>query len=189
MNNPKENLRRKMRLLRGRLSPEDKLPLDEQIAQRLWNWPEFQKAQVIYLYASLKQEVDTWGILEQLWIKKIPVALPRVEGKLLQFFFVDNRGALETGTYGILEPAKTCLPAQIPDAMVIIPGLVFSVSGDRIGYGGGYYDRYLAQYPKHPCVALAYPFQIKNSIATEKTDRRIQWIVTSDRIIECPQGA
>lgn len=189
MNNPKEHIREEMRRLRSALSPEEKNRLDQQITQQLWDWPPFQEAAVVYLYASLAQEVDTWGLLGQLWKKKVRVALPRVEKKRLRFYFVDNKDALESGFYGIQEPAKGCPLARDAKAVLVTPGLAFSVSGDRVGYGGGYYDRFFEQEPGHLCVALAYPFQVKADITAEKTDHRMQWIITSDKIIECPQGA
>jgi 5-formyltetrahydrofolate cyclo-ligase len=66
-----------------------------------------------------------------------------------------------------------------------MPGLAFTREGDRMGYGGGFYDRFLCAEPEHTAIALAYPFQLLKTIPVESNDRRIQGIVLPDRIIRC----
>jgi 5-formyltetrahydrofolate cyclo-ligase len=66
-----------------------------------------------------------------------------------------------------------------------MPGLAFTKAGDRMGYGGGFYDRFLSKEPEHTAIALAYPFQLLETMPVESTDRRIQGIVLPDRIIYC----
>jgi 5-formyltetrahydrofolate cyclo-ligase len=68
---------------------------------------------------------------------------------------------------------------------MLMPGLAFTQAGDRMGYGGGFYDRFLEKEPEHQTVVLAYPFQLLKTIPVESNDRRIQGIVLPDRIIRC----
>lgn len=185
MNSHKKKIREEIRRLRSELSLRDKEQMDGQIRDRMLKWLKFQKAETVYLYASLAGEVDTWGLMEQLWKKGVSTALPRVEGKELVFCFVDKKELLEKGAYGIWEPKKVCQMAEERKTVVITPGLAFSLTGERIGYGGGYYDRFFEREPEHVRVALAYPFQVKECVVSGHKDQRVHWIVTPEKVAEC----
>ncbi|MCI8661270.1 MAG: 5-formyltetrahydrofolate cyclo-ligase [Lachnospiraceae bacterium] len=176
----KEKLRNEIRLQRRQLSFEEKSRMDAVILQKLLCLRELVEAKAVYLYASVKGEVDTWSLMEELWKRSIVIALPRVEGKCITFYIVDNKKQLKSGSMGILEPDLPCQKADFLYAPVITPGLVFSPDGNRIGYGGGYYDRFFSKEPEHLRIGIAYPFQIKKDIKTDEQDQKIHWIITSD---------
>ena len=185
MSSPKENVRKEIRQMRKDLLPEEKEQMDQQIRERFLNLPQLEQVKSIYLYASIGREVDTWGLLEALWKKGIRTALPRAEGKELCFCFVDNCQRLQAGTMKIWEPKKGCALADDPHSWVITPGLAFSVDGRRIGYGGGYYDRFFLRETGHMRIALAYPFQVRKDIPVEPWDQRVHAIVTPEEIKNC----
>ncbi len=183
----KQEIREKVKWLRKNLSSEEKNKMDEQILKTLLDLPEILNAKLVYAYASLKGEVDTWGLMKALWKKQIPVALPRVQGKSLAFYIVDKPEQLICGSFGIMEPGKGCRPAGKADAdcPILVPGLAFSRQGERVGYGGGYYDCFLKQESEHLSIGLGYPFQIWENINIEKHDQKLCWIVTSQEWIVC----
>lgn len=185
MFSPKKQIRDEMRSMRKKLNPEDKRKMDDQIKRRVLLLLEKMGADTVYLYASMGQEADTWGIMEELWTKKILIALPRIEKNEIDFYYVDKKENLGPGSMNIYEPIKSCEPAEKTAAPVIVPGLAFSSQGGRIGYGGGYYDRFLIGEPEHMRIALSYDFQIKEDMELETHDQKVDCIVTPDRTIMC----
>lgn len=208
----KKQVRQEIRLLRRELDPEKKKKMDEEILANIWDFlmPERKP---VFLYASIGKEVDTWALLERLWKEKIPVALPRVEGPLIRFYWVKSREKLAPGAMGIREPvdgcpeaclkefpkvslemspevyseacAETSPEASLRSAIVLTPGLAFSPDGRRIGYGGGYYDRFFAGRKDLLRVGLAYPFQIREDLPDDPRDEPLDRIFTPERIYIC----
>jgi 5-formyltetrahydrofolate cyclo-ligase len=137
------------------------------------------------MYLSYGSEIDTVGILNTLVKAGKKVAAPRVEGREMIFYEICGLEDTAAGYKGIPEPSRHCREIHDLRALMLIPGLAFTKEGDRIGYGGGFYDRFLEKEPEHNAVALAYPFQLLETIPVENTDRRIQGIVLPNRIIWC----
>lgn len=185
----KEDIRRDIRQQRRLLAPEAKSRMDERIYHNLLRLVNHFQPEVLYAYASVRQEADTWQFMKKMWEMKKPIALPRIEGEQICFYYVTGRQDLQAGPMGILEPAEgKCIPAAQAAALVITPGLAFSPDGDRIGYGSGYYDRFFAREPYHTSVAVAYPFQIRQDIQPENCDQKIHYLLTPERVISCQTG-
>ncbi len=101
-------------------------------------------------------------------------AFPRVEGEEIRFYFASGMEDLAPGAMGILEPLPgRCQLALVTDAPVVTPGLAFSLKGDRVGYGKGYYDRFFLREPRHRRIGVAYPFQIRDDLEPEVQDQKI----------------
>lgn len=176
-----------MKQLRRELSVPDKKRMDEAILKNLLKLPGMDKPSAVYCYVSVNGEADTRELLKRLWGLGFLVAVPRVESSRIRFYRVDRMEDLEPGCMGIPEPKKGCVPADFGDAAVITPGLAFTQDGDRIGYGGGFYDRFFEEQPGHERIGVAYPFQIVRELPVEPCDRKIHRIVTSDGILDCRQ--
>ena len=186
----KEELREKYRKIRAQIPSETRKHADSQIAERLFNRPEYRDARIIYCYMSFKDEADTASIIDESLRLGKQVALPRVSGKRkMEFFFISGQKDLVTGFMGIKEPAGYCLEASAPseDALVLLPGLAFDRSGARLGYGGGFYDTYLAKHAGCKKAALAYSAQIAPEIPTEPVDVKTDMIITEKELIICSQ--
>ena len=186
----KEELREKYRKIRAQIPSETRKHADSQIAERLFNRPEYRDARIIYCYMSFKDEADTASIIDESLRLGKQVALPRVSGKRkMEFFFISGQKDLVTGFMGIKEPAGYCLEASAPseDALVLLPGLAFDRSGARLGYGGGFYDTYLAKHAGCKKAALAYSAQIAPEIPTESVDVKTDMIITEKELIICSQ--
>ena len=101
MNSHKESVRKAVRRQRKQLEKENKRQMDEKILEQVLALPEIDQAELVYAYASIDGEVDTYELIRRLWIKQIRVALPKVEGKEVFFYIVDNFEELISGSYGI----------------------------------------------------------------------------------------
>ena len=130
----------------------------------------YRDANTIYGYLPYNQEVRTVPMLEQALRDGKKVAVPKVYGETMRFIYLDDLTAVETGYAGIPEPVADAPVADDPTALVLMPGLAFDPQGHRIGYGGGFYDRFLAKEPNHPTLALCYDFQILPHLDTEEFD-------------------
>lgn len=130
----------------------------------------YQKAQTIYGYLPYNQEVRTVPMLEQAIRDGKRVAVPKVYGDEMRFIYLDDLSAVEKGYAGIPEPVADDSVADDLTALVLMPGLAFDPVGHRIGYGGGFYDKFLAAEPNHPTLALCFDFQMLPSLETEEFD-------------------
>jgi len=131
---------------------------------------QYQNAKTIYGYLPYNQEVRTVPMLEQAIRDGKRVAVPKVYGDEMKFIYMDDLNQVAIGYANIPEPVADAPIADDKTALVLMPGLAFTKNGDRMGYGGGFYDRFLAEEPNHPTVALCYAFQMVESLPTEEYD-------------------
>lgn len=130
----------------------------------------YRQAKTIYGYLPYNQEVRTVPMLERAIREGKRVAVPKVFGEEMKFIYMNDLTAVEKGYAGIPEPVADEPVADDPTALVLMPGLAFDKEGHRIGYGGGFYDKFLAAEPDHPTLALCYAFQMLPEIETEEFD-------------------
>lgn len=130
----------------------------------------YRSAKTIYGYLPYNQEVRTVPMLEQALRDGKKVAVPKVIGDEMVFIYLDDLSQVEKGYAGIPEPIANEPVAQDETALVLMPGLAFDREGHRIGYGGGFYDKFLQREPKHPTLALCYEFQMLPHLETEDHD-------------------
>ncbi len=152
------------------------------IARRVRDLSAWRAARVVFLYAPIRGEVDPASLARDAWARGLTVAYPRVAGPgWLAFHRVGVPAALAPGVMGIPEPRAdeaTLIPVAAAD-VILVPGVAFSLSGDRLGWGGGYYDALLAARPGAAiAVGLAYAFQIVSGLPREAHDRRVDALVT-----------
>lgn len=187
----KNELRRKVLNKRKELSNRDIVCLSNKIIDLLINTTLYKNANYIMAYIDFRNEVKTEKLIKKsLEIgKKIIIPISLTESReLLLSELKDYDNELTTGAYGILEPKKEYIREVAPEILdlIIVPGVVFDKRGYRIGYGGGYYDRFLLNINKSvPKVALAFNFQIVEKINEEKHDIPVDYIITDKNIIKC----
>lgn len=157
-----------------------------QIAKNLFATQTYQNANMILAYMAYRSEADTMPVLEQSLAAHKCVAVPRVllsknqQGNgTMVFCRIESLDDCVKGAYGILEPREEC-PIVQPDenSLILVPGCAFTRDGLRMGYGGGYYDRYLQLYPKAAAIGYAFEEQICDAIPSEEHDRRLNFVVT-----------
>ena len=130
----------------------------------------YREAKTLYGYLPYNQEVRTEPILLQALKDGKKVAVPKVYGDTMRFIYLEDLSGIEKGYAGIPEPIADGPIAQDETALVLMPGLAFDKEGHRIGYGGGFYDKFLFAEPNHPTVALCYNFQLLPKLETEEFD-------------------
>lgn len=140
------------------------------LAEKFLNCQAYRQAKTVYGYLPYNQEVRTTPILEQALKDGKQVAVPKVIGEEMRFIRMEDLSRVEKGYAGIPEPIADGPVADDPYALVLMPGLAFDAQGHRIGYGGGFYDKFLALEPNHPTVALCYDFQMVDRLETEEFD-------------------
>jgi 5-formyltetrahydrofolate cyclo-ligase len=185
----KSALRKEILSKRDSIPPAVKKNKDRSIEARLFNLPEFSAAKTIFFFASFRSEVDTIGMIRMSLEAGKRVVLPRVEGQNLGLYEIKSLGELGPGYMKIPEPSVLTDDRKITindvDA-VIIPGAAFDKNGNRIGYGGGFYDRLLAELQKPVAViAPTYEEQVIESVPTDPHDKKVSIIVTDRREIRC----
>ena len=141
---------------------------------------QYAAAKTVYGYLSYNQEVRTEPILLRALADGKRVAVPKVYGDEMRFIYIKDLSSLEKSDMGIPEPIADGPVANDPDALVLMPGIAFDKFGHRIGYGGGYYDKYLSKEPGHPTVALCYDFQMLPHLETEEFDIPVDCVLWTE---------
>jgi len=154
----KSILREKIKKQRDQLTPEERQAWDAEIWQFLWALPQYQKAQTLMTYLSFGSEVNTWPIVERAWVEGKTVLVPKIRRypKEIIAVAITSCNDLEPGLWGIYEPISDVAVSPQEIDLIIVPGLAFDSIGYRLGYGGGYYDRFLPQVTGYK-VGLCYP--------------------------------
>lgn len=166
----KQELRRAIRERKRAMTEEEIVERSNALAEKFYNSPAYQAASTIYGYLPYNQEVRTVPMLQRALDEGKRVAVPKVYGEEMRFIYLDDLTQVSKGYAGIPEPIADAPVAEDKGALVLMPGLAFDPQGHRIGYGGGFYDRFLAQEPHHPTLALCYEFQMQAHLDTEEFD-------------------
>ena len=182
----KSDIRNMMRTCRREVDPEEREEASAEICEALWERPDVQAAvaakRPFAVSLANDDEINLAPLVERLWAADVTVAVPywHAESGTYRLAIYTNASTLIEGFHGIMEPAETYDIAPSDIGVWIVPGLAFTRDGRRIGYGGGWYDRYLAAAaPDAVALAVAYPFQILDDVPTEPNDRRVTDVVTT----------
>mgnify|MGYP001488102560 FL=1 len=182
-NDEKNVIRKRMKQLRADMTRTERFEKSMQIFEQLITVPEFKRADRIYTYVSMDNEIDTIMLIDYSLSLEKRVFVPRVSGKDMEFYEISDISELNPGYMGIYEPD---INGREPDysrtGFMCMPGLAFDRSYNRIGYGGGFYDRYLSVENKLYKAALAYEAQLLESIPAQDGDVRPDMIVTEENI-------
>jgi 5-formyltetrahydrofolate cyclo-ligase len=183
-------LREKARTARQGILAEERAPLAASAARRAFALPEVTRARYVLGFAAAPEELDPEPLLEALRQAGATVCLPRISGPgTLALHVCELSTPLHEGPFGLRQPPShtpTAEPGSID--LVIVPGVAFDASGNRLGFGGGYYDRLLAGMPRTMRIALAFEGQILDAIPSEAHDERVDIIVTPDRVLRSPHS-
>ena len=174
----KKELRRQIREKKRAMTEAEIVEAGVRLGELFLNCPEYKAAKTIYGYLPYNQEVRTVPMLEQAMKDGKRVAVPKCYGDTMRFIYMDDLSKVELGYANIPEPIADEPVADDKTALVLMPGLAFTEDGNRMGYGGGFYDKFLAAEPDHPTVALCYDFQMVDYIPTDDYDipvDRVLW--------------
>jgi 5-formyltetrahydrofolate cyclo-ligase len=182
----KNPLRQQMKDRLSKLSKPLYQDYSYKIARRLFEDDDWINAKTIGITLSKQPEVDTYQIIHKAWELGKQVAVPKClpNEKKLSFRIITEFSQLESVFYGLLEPIVDVTTEVVPEQidLLIVPGLVYIKEGYRLGFGGGYYDRFL-QYYKGNTLSLAFDCQVVPSIPIEKHDKPVSKIITNREVI------
>ena len=161
---------------------EDRFKNSLVILEKLLAVTEFQKSKTILFYASFDGEVDTWPMMKRALNLGKQIALPKIiptQKKIIPMLISDLQTDLYLGPYGIRQPLDSCRPVKVEELdLVVVPGVAFDRRNRRLGRGGGYYDRFLADLsPQTPKIGLAFDFQIVDRFPVDAHDVAVTRVI------------
>ena len=170
MNQSKKEYRAFIRGCKQRMTPQDIAKRSMTLCRMVLETEAYRRAKTIYGYLPFNQEVDLHALLQEALDEGKQVALPKCYGRDMRFILVQDLSDIRHSAFGVPEPAADGPAAADKAGLVIVPGLVFDRRGYRIGYGGGYYDRFLSLEPDHPTIGLCYDFQLVDQLEPDAHD-------------------
>ena len=180
----KEDIRKRLLNIRRYLSREEVLEMSRNIKERLFALSEYKSCKVVMFYIAHDNEVETREmIIESLHSKKVLIPCTSLERNMIYPVEIENLDDLERGAFGILEPRNKKIYRGDID-VIIVPGIAFDPRGYRIGYGKGFYDRFLIG-TNALKIGIAYDFQIVNRIPEDENDVPVDMIVSEKRVLLC----
>lgn len=181
----KTELRNGAKKFRREMSKQKKDELCKNIVSNFLSLPEYRRTETILCYVSTEIEVDTIDIMRAALAQNKKLAVPRcVDGtRLMDFYYINSFDQLENGAFGVLEPVpEKCQSLEdLSGGICIVPALLFDQEGFRLGYGKGYYDRFLSKFGG-TTVGLAYEDSIKEKLPHGKYDKKTDIIVSEKNI-------
>jgi 5-formyltetrahydrofolate cyclo-ligase len=182
----KKLLRDRARALRSSLTPAEIMEKSERICRNLMD--VLDGANPLMVYVSKPREVHTRALISHLLAQEKTIIVPIIEKdtKTLRLSYLDDPSVLSQSTFNVSEPVGHEVPAHASDVkVVIIPMLAFDKRGNRLGYGAGYYDRFLTTHPHLTRIGIAFACQELTEIPADPTDAGMDMIVTDTGIIHC----
>jgi 5-formyltetrahydrofolate cyclo-ligase len=184
MGQQKDALREQQKEIRCRLSPEDATSLSVRIEQHLKQ--EINGENPVMVYASKAHEVDTHGLITWLLSHGIEVVVPIIEQETrsLRLSYLRNPAVLRSSTFSVPEPLGNEIPAS-PERIrvVVVPMIAFDRRGFRLGYGAGYYDRFLSAHPWMKKIGIAFSCQEVDAVPADENDVPMDLIVTEKGVL------
>ena len=171
----KKELRSHIKALKKQHSKEELLEQSKLILNKLENHKSFKEAQIIMLYSSLPDEVDTHDFLEQ-WRNRKKIILPTVVGDDIIPVELSKDTNFAIGDFNIMEPQNE--PYNGSYDLIIVPGVAFDKKGNRIGRGKGYYDRFLCKHLDVTRIGICFDFQLVDKVPTEDNDIRMNEVIS-----------
>ncbi|HHU04144.1 MAG TPA: 5-formyltetrahydrofolate cyclo-ligase [Fastidiosipila sp.] len=183
----KKEYRAKGREIRAAIDAETRLEKSRAIERRLFKWEPFMLAENVSCFISFRDEVDTHHLIDVMRVmgKRVYVPIVDEESQELLLSMFHGYDELEESSYGILEPRRNESRIKDPEVVdfILVPGLLFSKDGYRIGYGGGYYDRLLPKLNRDvPRVGICFEEQVVDNVPREDYDEVLDAVVTDKNI-------
>lgn len=179
----KTELRTNYMVIRDKINMFTKIKYDEQITKSIVESDEYKNCKSLLIYVSVGSEFDTEDLRAQAVKDRKIIAYPKVyrENFDMNFFISNNANNFISGAFGIKEPLEsTPILVNFDNALCIVPGIVFDKKGNRLGYGGGYYDRFIAEHSNIKTIGATYGCMVLDEIPVEKHDRKVEVIVTEN---------
>lgn len=177
--------------LRDSIPKDRKIEFDKAIFQKIINNELYDRCKVLLVYHSISSEIDTLKLIDYSLSIGKPVALPRCNvDRTISFYFIDSLDNLEVSSYGIAEPREdfNMLVRIFDSSLCVVPAFAYDMEGFRLGYGGGYYDRFLSTYKVMNTLGICYSVCLIDKLIKEKHDISIDYIMTESDFVEVYNG-
>ncbi len=182
----KKEMRELMRARMAEIPEAERLSEDATIYEKLLSVPEWERAEIIFVYVGVGTEIRTDALIEKLILdgKRVCVPLCKEKGEM-DAVYIPSLDFLKPGRYGIPEP-QNCTEKALPEELdiIIVPGVAFGLDGTRLGRGAGYYDRFLSRAENAKKIALCRETTLEKTVPTEPHDEKVDIIVSERRIIK-----
>ena len=176
----KKQLRRQILDKRRAMDEQAVREKSDVICEKLLKEPALAEADKVCLYMPINNEVDVSLLVKRLRSLGKKLYIPKIGGHNMHFHVYEDDTALAPGSFGILEPVDSEMLTADEKTLIIAPGAVFSKDRDRIGYGGGYYDRYIKKHSDAKTIAVCYEFQVMDRIPAGANDMRPLKLITEE---------
>lgn len=183
----KRSLRKVLLASRRQILPDEWQKLSESVVKSLINWPKFLQAQTIMAYMAMKDEVFLQPLIETAWKLGKTVVVPKMTEEFGQMnaVAINSRSSWTVAAFGIQEPIDAPVVNSSEIDLVLLSGVAFDSKGNRLGMGGGYYDRFLSDTKKALVVGVTVSKQLVAHIPMEPYDRRVDVVITEKGFIYC----
>lgn len=183
----KLELRKSYLQQRNDMREYDVIHKSKSIGQKLFELDYYKKSKAIFTYVNMGNEVQTKDIIYQAFVDQKIVAVPKIikASRKMIFVKINSLEELSLGHFNVLEPLESDEIISDDDTLFLVPGAVFDSNGYRIGYGGGYYDKYLSTCKALCTTGLAYDFQLVERIAAQEYDQAVNLVITENRLLVC----
>lgn len=173
----KKALRAQIRVQKRAMTIEEIEERSAKLVEKFLASDAYKNAKTVYGYLPYNQEVRTTRAMEQVLKDGKGLALPKIYGDRMDFIVVTDLSQVEKGYCGIPEPIHDEPLATDETSLVLMPGMAFDREGHRMGYGGGFYDKFLEREPNHPTIALCYEFQLLDHLDVEAHDIPVDEVI------------
>ena len=185
----KKEIRAAIKAKKAALTPAFVEEYSARVTEKFCAQAFYRDAQALYAYLTFNEELRTDGLIRRAWADGKRVAVPRVLSKgVMEFYYIDSFEGFVTSAFGVPEPPED--PEKLADerdVLLLMPGLAFDREHNRVGYGGGFYDRYIERYQAKGTriykPALAYDFQIVEHIPANDFDIKVDAVITAEEIL------
>lgn len=182
----KQELRKELKKRRDGLPQDVRVAYSRQICQNLLDLPMIKEADFIYAYSATRSEVSLQALIEDALVRHSRIGMPKVFGDTMDFFAIRQVSDLKEGAFGILEPQADENDLLTDNrGICLVPGLGFDAAGGRIGYGKGYYDRYLQAFPGLIRIGCCFDEQLIEEIPKEAQDVSMDYLMTPSGLLVC----
>lgn len=180
----KKEIRKQIRKIRNHLEPNVWQDATEKITSNVIQSDLFRESTDLLCYINIEGEVGTHQIIEEAWRLGKNVWVPKVFGDDMEFYCIHSFSELEEGAFGVPEPSGKEEREELAYGLMIVPGVAFDRKCNRIGYGKGFYDRYIKTHPDMNTMGIAFDVQILEQIPTEECDQPLDMVITETLTLE-----
>lgn len=180
----KKSLRKTMRDKRREMDKTKKLVWDKELREKLFTLEEYKASKIIFIYVSMEEEINTIEIIKQAFVDGKVVTVPKImSNKEMKALKITTLDELSPGYFDVLEPNEEAQDFSEMVDLTIVPGLAFDNQNKRLGYGGGFYDRFFAKHKNSLKISLCYDYQFVTTVYAEEYDVSVEMIISNSHIV------